>query len=65
MQWINDFNVIYKGELYKNCVSFVPSVHMEDDRTVTIEEVEILYIDENGSIKAIRDKAELFKFVRK
>lgn len=64
MQWINDFNVIYKGELYRNCVSFVPFMYMEDN-VITVKETEILYIDENGSIKAIRDKAELFKFVRK
>lgn len=40
-------------------------MYMNNDGKPVIEEVEIMYIDENGSVKLIKDKVEMFKFVRK
>ena len=42
-EWIKDFNVIYKGELYKNCVSFREEIYIHLKET-KIEKIMILYI---------------------
>ena len=63
-EWIKDFNVIYKGELYKNCVSFREEIYIHLKET-KIEKIMILYIDENGMLNVIHDDVKEFKFVRK
>lgn len=63
-EWIKDFNVIYKGELYKNCVSVHDMSKLELEK-VTIKRLEIRYIDENGTLNVMQDDVKEFKFVRK
>ncbi len=63
-EWIKDFNVIYKGELYKNCVCVHERIEIHLEKA-TIVKLEIMYIDENGTINIMQDYVKKFKFVRK
>lgn len=70
MNWLKDYNVKYKGKVYKNCVECrVNTVESWNTRhngsTNVIEEMEILYIDGDGMLDVLTNSASEFKFVRK
>lgn len=70
MNWIRDYNVIYNGKMYENCVEC--RVHTGqctglrgNKSTHYIRMIEVIYVDEEGYLDVIANRENRFKFVRK
>lgn len=67
---IQNYMVIYKGELYKNCLDLGICIsHRIDEETkkdkTLLERATVIYIDENNKLKVLEDVAGEFQFIPK
>lgn len=62
---MSNYKIIYKDIVY-SAVSFLPYMtHATVDGEVKIDEVEIIFINQDGELDVIRNKVSAFKFVRR
>lgn len=59
---MSDYKMIYKNRVY-NVVDVVPYVTRSVG--ISIDDLEVIYINEDGELKIIEDSVEQFKFVRR
>ena len=67
---IQNYMVIYKGELNKNCLDlWICISHRIDEETkkdkTLLEQATVIYIDENNKLKVLEDVAGEFQFIPK
>ena len=67
---IQNYMVIYKGELYKKCLDLEICIsHRIDEETkkdkTLLEQATVIYIDENNKLKVLEDVAGEFQFIPK
>lgn len=62
---MTDYRMILRGRVY-NVLQIVLVTKFENgDDEPTVKYVEAVYIDEDGSIKFLRDEPQYFQFVRR
>ena len=62
---MTDYRMILRGRVY-NVLQIVLVTRFENgDDAPTVKYIEAVYIDEDGTIKTIRDEAWCFQFVRR
>ena len=62
---MTDYRMILRGRVY-NVLQIVLVTRFEDgDDAPTVKYIEAVYIDEDGTIKTMRDEAWCFQFVRR
>lgn len=62
---MTDYRMILRGRLY-NVLQIVLVTRFEDgDDAPTVKYIEAVYIDEDGSIKILRDEPQYFQFLRR
>lgn len=62
---MTDYRMILRGRVY-NVLQIVLVTRFEDgDDAPTVKYIEAVYIDEDGSIKILRDEPQYFQFLRR
>lgn len=62
---MTDYRMILRGRVY-NVLQIVPVTKFENgDDEPTVKYIEAVYIDEDGSIKILRDEPQYFQFLRR
>lgn len=62
---MTDYRMILRGRVY-NVLQIVLLTRFEDgDDAPTVKYIEAVYIDEDGSIKILRDEPQYFQFLRR
>ena len=62
MDWIKDYVVIFKRELYKNCVRIkIKEIHSEG---ISVDYIELLCIEKNKLVR-LKGKIDDFRFYKK
>ena len=62
---MTDYRMILRGSVY-NVLQIVLVTRFEDgDDAPTVKYIEAVYIDEDGSIKILRDEPQYFQFLRR
>lgn len=62
---MTDYRMILRGRVY-NVLQIVLVTRFEDgDDAPTVKYIEAAYIDEDGSIKILRDEPQYFQFLRR
>ena len=62
---MTDYSMILRGRVY-NVLQIVLVTRFEDgDDAPTVKYIEAVYIDEDGSIKILRDEPQYFQFLRR
>lgn len=63
---ISQYKVIYKDEVYNNCLEARPLVQEDiSNNNLTIKRIEIIYIDSDNNMAIMEDEVKEFKFVKK
>lgn len=62
---MTDYRMILRGRVY-NVLQIVLVTRFENgDDAPTVKYIEAIYIDEDGSIKILRDEPQYFQFLRR
>lgn len=62
---MTDYRMILRGRVY-NVLQIVLVTRFEnEDDAPTVKYIEAVYIDEDGSIKILRDESQYFQFLRR